>query len=118
MFEKLRLFGVRMGAEVFHEHYLMMGFNLKDRGIYSREDFDYSASQPNPQARQDANLRVFKERLTTTRFDRTVSLLANKTCTNYADGTFTWKLEGVSSVPRRGTRSKDMYRSNIWFGCR
>lgn len=103
------------GARKFSmTHYLMMGFNLKDRGIYSREDFDYSASQPNPQARQDANLRVFKERLTTTRFDRAVSLLADKTCTNYADGTFTWKLEGGSRAFRAEEPAQKTFIGKIY----
>lgn len=100
------------GSKAFSAtHFLMMGFNPQTRGVYSLEDVQLSDAQPNPRARRDKNLSVFKERLENAGFGQTLMLLGDKVCTNYADGTFAWKVEGnfVVHTSRDNTLIKKIY---------
>ncbi len=74
-------------------HYLMMGFNPEGGG-YSGDDVDESFSHPTKQERQEANLRIWRQRVHDAGPLGVAGLLVRKTCTNYADGTMAWACEG------------------------
>lgn len=75
-------------------HFLMMGFNPQNRGVWSAEDVARSHAEPTRQARTAMNLQVWSGRVRDAGIGGTAKLLAKKTCTNFADGTFAWRNEG------------------------
>ena len=81
-------------------HFLMMGANQETNGVFSGPDNDFSASFTNSEERNNANINVFIERITTMKFNF-VTHLAKKMLTTFNDGTFAWGDEGtfISIVP-------------------
>ena len=81
-------------------HFLMMGANQETNGVFSDPDNEFSASFTNSEERNNANINVFIERITTMRFNF-INHLIKKMLTTFNDGTFAWGDEGtfISIVP-------------------
>ena len=75
-------------------HFLMMGWNEKDGGIYSNNDYIFSTSFQTQKERRNANIAEFKLRIKNLGKDGIIKMLKMKTLTNYNDGTFAFDKEG------------------------
>ncbi len=84
-------------------HYFMMGLNTDYDGVFSEEDVNYSKSFSDKESRQEANLRVIKQRYHDMGLSGYLNLLCKKTLANYDDGTFSWSREGgfYQEIPER-----------------
>ena len=69
-------------------HFLMLGLDEQGRGYYTLENLDVSDSAKTVEERQNANLQKVYSSLSNMGFSGTVNLLAEKTTTTFADGTF------------------------------
>lgn len=76
------------------QHFLMMGFNEERGGIYSDSDVQFSGSFETAKERNDANIRVFKERIKSFGFVGLTKFMAKKAMTNFGNGTYAWSVEG------------------------
>ena len=76
-------------------HYLMMGLNSETEGVYSSDDVKYSRNIGDKKARQEANIKIIRERLEKMGFKGLAKLFIKKNLSNYNDGTFTWSREGT-----------------------
>ena len=110
-------------AEFGPAHFLMMGLNTETMGVYLKEDVEYSASFPNREQRDRADLERAMERLRDMGGAGFLRLMVQKTLTNYADGTFCWDGEGefyVSRIEREptplGDFLRELYDSGDWGG--
>lgn len=88
-------------------HFFMMGLNEKRLGVYAKEDVQASRDCETPQARQEMNIAVAKERLSHYGIVGYAKLLSRKMLTNYNDGTFAWGCEG-------NFRMKECEDRNTW----
>ena len=77
------------------QHYLMMGFNEENGGVYWDSDVQFSMSFKTAKERNAANIRVFKERVKNMGFAGLTKFLAKKAMTNFGNGTYAWGVEGV-----------------------
>ena len=75
-------------------HFLAMGINPEAKGVYSLEENRLSASIADPAKRRAAQLDLWKEHLAELGPVGLLKLWFEKNLTNYADGTFAWKMEG------------------------
>ncbi len=75
-------------------HFLAMGINPEAKGVFSLEENLLSASIADPAKRRAAQLDLWKEHLTELGPVGLLKLWFEKNLTNYADGTFAWKIEG------------------------
>ena len=75
-------------------HFLMMGLNEADGGMYSQEDVDYSISFETSKERTAANIEKSIQRLRDMGFLGYMRHLSRKLLTTYHDGTFAWGVEG------------------------
>ena len=75
-------------------HFLMMGLNEADGGMYSQEDVDYSISFETSKERTAANIEKSIQRLRDMGFLGYMRHLSRKLLTTYHDGTFAWGMEG------------------------
>ena len=112
-------------------HYLMMGLNSETEGVYSSDDVKYSRNIGDKKARQEANIKVIRERLEKMGFNGFAKLVIKKNLSNYNDGTFAWSREGgfyrtvYPSDSRVKTALRDFYcnkpetfrflAQTIWF---
>lgn len=76
-------------------HYLMMGLHAETEGIYSLDDVVFSRNIGDKKARQEANVKIIRERLEKMGFKGLAKLFIKKNLSNYNDGTFTWSREGT-----------------------
>lgn len=74
-------------------HYLMMGVN-DHGGVWSQEDLDISDSYDTVAERKAGNIAEWRRRLRELGAGGIVNLLMKKTLSNYADGSFSWAIEG------------------------
>ena len=88
-----------------YTHFLMMGFNPEQEGAYASEDVLLSGSSPTCEERKIANLQTWAERIRQMGPLGVTKLLAKKTCTNYADGSFAWENEGTFYVETHGSNT-------------
>lgn len=75
-------------------HFLMMGMNPEDMGVWSKADVKYSGSFATLEERNAANLNMALERVRKMGPAGLFKHLIRKTLTNYCDGTFCWSGEG------------------------
>lgn len=75
-------------------HFLAMGINPETKGVFSREDNDFSTSIYDPDERQAAQIALWEERLSELGPLGVAKMWFEKNLTNYADGTFAWGNEG------------------------
>ena len=75
-------------------HYLMLGANQKNLGIYSDDDLDFSRSYDNKHERQKAQLNETIHRYKDMGVIGSLSLWGHKNVMNFSDGTFYWGHEG------------------------
>ena len=75
-------------------HFVMMGMNPEERGVFAAQDVRYSASFPTQASRSRGNISMIKERLKDYGVGGYFKLLNEKLLTTYADGTFAWSMEG------------------------
>ena len=97
-------------------HYLMMGLNSETEGVYSSDDVNYSINIGDKKARQEANIKIIRERLEKMGFNGFAKLVIKKNLSNYNDGTFTWAREGgfYKTVYPSDSRVKTALR-NFYF---
>lgn len=76
-------------------HFFAMGLNPNERGTYSQEDVDFSASIPTVKERNSANIKKALNRINNMGFKGLVRYYIGKTLTIYNDGTFAWRCEGT-----------------------
>lgn len=74
-------------------HYLMMGLNPEVKGVYSKEDNEFSDSFTDPDERVQAQLGVWWDRLCQAGPLGVAKLFYEKNLSDYADGSFGWKKE-------------------------
>jgi hypothetical protein len=98
-------------------HLIMVGLNKESDGVYSENDFNFSASFTTVKERNIANIDVIKDRLLDFGFIGYIKFLLKKTLINFSDGSFAWNCEGnfYSKVPERETNLSD-FLQNIYFG--
>ena len=93
--------GQSLGIEVDEEgtfgltHYIMLGLNDREMGVYDQEDYDISHNAADREERREANLRTTAERLKRMGPVGLIKLFVRKTLTNFNDGNFCWGGEGV-----------------------
>jgi len=75
-------------------HFLMMGLREESSGGFYAEDVLYSFSIPTAKERTRENLRIAGERIKAYGPKGLIRHLSRKTALNYADGTFSWGVEG------------------------
>lgn len=75
-------------------HFAMMGLSEKRNGIFDIDEVNYSLSFSDRATRQEANIKVIKQRIKEYGFSGIVNHMVKKTLTNYNDGTFSWGKEG------------------------
>jgi len=94
-------------------HFLMMGLNYENNGVFSDTDVLFSTSFPDVESRQKANLEVVKERLKSLGPVGYLKLMTKKNLANYNDGTFSWGSEGgfYENVPQASGRMAEVLRS-------
>ena len=85
--DKNRSFGI--------PHYLMMGANEESYGAFLSEDVGISLDARTSEERTQANLAVWKERVSEKGPVGCLVLAARKSLTNYGDGTFAFAKEGA-----------------------
>ncbi len=76
-----------------YSHFLMMGANQKNNGIFLPEDVYFSNSFATSEQRKEANMDVFVERVTSMK-SGLLTHLTKKMLTTFNDGTFAWGIEG------------------------
>lgn len=75
-------------------HFLMMGMNPADRGIWSESDVLFSDSFETADERNKANIDMTVKRIQEMGLNGVLNQFRRKTLTNYDDGTFCWSGEG------------------------
>ena len=75
-------------------HFLMMGFNYEQCGVYSEDDVNFSRNITNPNVRKKENLIVVKDRIYEYGALKLVDHFRNKILVNFDDGTFFFGGEG------------------------
>lgn len=75
-------------------HYLMMGLNPETDGVYSDEDTEYTDSFENPSEKNQADMRIVKERIEGYGFAGLLEHAKKKILVNYNDGLFSWGVDG------------------------
>lgn len=83
-------------------HYLMMGVN-DHNGVWSQEDVDISNSFDTVAERKAGNIAEWHRRLRELGPSGVMNLLVKKTLANYADGSFSWAIEGGFFLGTYGT---------------
>ena len=76
-----------------YSHFLMMGANQETNGGYWDSDVCFSNSFSTAEQRKEANIDVFKERVTSMKAGL-LTHLTKKMLTTFNDGTFAWGVEG------------------------
>ena len=76
------------------QHFLMMGLNYEQNGVYSDEDVQFSISIPTAEERNAQNLAVAKERVSELNW-RLLKHWAKKLLCLFNDGMFAWGMEGT-----------------------
>lgn len=71
-------------------HYMMLGLNEENAGMYSFTDVEYSMSFETKEERDNANLSKIKERITQYGAAGLLKHWQKKMTANYGDGTFGW----------------------------
>lgn len=95
-------------------HYLMMGLNWDNNGVYNYNDVYISECETTRENRTKKNLEVTIERLEDYGLSGMAKLWHKKLLTNYNDGTFAWSTEGVDIEERLSTENKPL-SFLIWF---
>lgn len=93
-------------------HYLMMGFNPADMGIFSAEDYRYIFQFSTPQEKSAHALQRWHERVQAMGVAGAAKQFFNKTLIDYTDGSFGWKVEGSPIKQIMG----DSTALNTWYG--
>lgn len=75
-------------------HFLAMGINPEQKGVYSEEENQLSDSIADPDERRAAQLALWVEHLSELGPNGLVKIWFQKNLANYADGTFAWWQEG------------------------
>ena len=76
-------------------HFLMMGLNDKEMGVWNMADVEYSAKRATAEKRRAAELKRIGKRLEKLGPAGLLTQAVRKTLTNYSDGTFAWEQEGM-----------------------
>lgn len=76
------------------QHFLMMGLNTRTDGAWAEEDVQFSGEIAEKEERDEENLRIVKERLSSLGVKGVALHLCRKQLVNYGDGTFAWNVEG------------------------
>lgn len=71
-------------------HYMMMGINPDAKGVWAKEDVEFSAGFETIKERTHGNFERYKERLAAMGIRGVLRQISYKTLTNYNDGTFCW----------------------------
>ena len=87
-------FTINENASYGMTHFLAMGINPERKGVYSLEENELSGSIADPDERRAAQLALWKEHLSELGPIGVAKIWFQKNLTNYADGTFAWKMEG------------------------
>jgi hypothetical protein len=95
-------------------HFLMMGMNETNNGIYSQEDYEFSTSFQTVEERNEADLKRARERIDQMGWKGTLSLMARKNAMNYSDGSFAWYEEG-DFVRKEYAEGKTTDAINRWL---
>lgn len=77
-----------------YQHFLMMGANSYNNGVYYDQDVIFSANQPDNKTRNKENFKVYIKRVEEYGFPGYFEFLSKKLLTVYNDGSFAWMREG------------------------
>lgn len=81
--------------EIGTTHFMMMGLNTESDGTWSGEDVAFSNSFATKQERAEGNIAVIKSRLQDMGIHGFLEHIVKKTLVNFADGTYSWAMEGT-----------------------
>ena len=98
-------------------HFLMMGLNEDEMGVWNEEDKNISSSVQTKEDRQKLNLEVAGTRVQEMGVTGLVKQAVRKTLTNFNDGSFGWGGEGVfyfKMRPDNGTFLEKLTK-NIYY---
>lgn len=87
-------FNIDKDRTIGWQHYVMMGLNDEEDGVFRNEDYVFTKSFNTNRERNAADLAVAKERIAEYGFTGMVRHLSRKQLMNYGDGTFAWGAEG------------------------
>ena len=102
------------GASRGMTHFLAMGINPDRKGVWSADDNEYSASFGDPDERRAAQLDLWKKRIFELGPIGIAKIWFQKNLTNYADGTFAWKMEAGNNFVLAVSGDSPAVKS--WFG--
>jgi hypothetical protein len=99
-----------------YSHFLMMGANQEKNGGFSSEDVYFSNSFATSEQRKEANIDVFKERVTSMK-SGLLTHLTKKMLSTFNDGTFAWALEGnfFTVVPENINNKMAPFLKSIYY---
>ena len=98
-------------------HYLMLGMNEEEFGVFATRDVSYSWRFETREERAAGNLQVTLERIQNMGPVGLCKQFIRKTLTNYNDGTFCWAGEGAfyrEILPESGKASS--FFRNVYYG--
>lgn len=121
-------------------HFLMMGMNPVDRGVWSEQDVEISQEESTAEKRMEKNIKETKSRISQMGITGVFDQIRYKTLTNFSDGTFCWggegifyqrlrpdKIQGISEMIRSfyynreyedfGFKVFEIIVNLIWYGC-
>lgn len=121
-------------------HFLMMGMNPIDHGVWSKQDVEISQEESTAEKRIEKNIKETRSRISKMGVTGLFDQIRYKTLTNFSDGTFCWggegnfyhklrleKIPGVSKIIRSFYYNRDYEKFNfmifeiivnlIWYGC-
>ena len=90
------LIGIKINKEkkLGAAHFVMMGLNTETNGVYSLDDVKFSGSFSTKKDRNAANIEEIKSRLDDMGISGLTKHTGRKTLVVFADGTFSWGMEG------------------------
>ena len=98
-------------------HFLMMGLNENEMGVWNEEDKNISYNTQTKEERRKVNLEVAENRLKEMGVTGLIKQAVRKTLTNFNDGSFGWGGEGVfyfKMRPDNGTFLEKLTK-NIYY---
>lgn len=98
-------------------HYFMMGLNDEASGQYLTDDIDFSAACATKEERKQENIRVATERIKAYGLKGLLRHTAEKTLSNFNDGSFAWGQEGgfYDSIPNVPNTPFKIFFRNYYY---
>lgn len=95
-------------------HWVMMGLNDEKTGRYNEADHSYTKSQPNKEAKKDADIKLIKTRISDLGIFGYLSLWARKININWSNGAYRY-LDKMANIDEFSTGYEYVGGNNLIF---